>query len=119
MLFIAHALSVVEYLCDQIAVMYLGRLMEIGPAAEVHARPAHPYTRALNSAIPVPRPGGAPAREILHGDIPSPLDPPSGCVFRTRCPIAAGFCAGDPPPPVAIAPSHTSYCKRTEILHDG
>ena len=119
MLFIAHDLSVVEYLCDQVAVMYLGRLMEIGPAAAVRARPAHPYTRALTSAIPVPRPGGARTREILRGDVPSPLAPPSGCVFRTRCPIAADVCAADPPPPVAIAPNHTSYCKRTEVLHDG
>jgi peptide/nickel transport system ATP-binding protein len=114
MLFIAHDLSVVEYLCDQIVVMYLGRVVERGPAAEVYHRPAHPYTRALLSAIPVPRPGGRAAREILAGDIPSPLDPPSGCVFRTRCPIAGPDCATGLPPAVAVGTGHFSHCRKVE-----
>jgi peptide/nickel transport system ATP-binding protein len=93
MLFIAHDLSVVEYLCDVTAVMYLGRLLEVGPSARVYSEPAHPYTRALLSAIPLPEPGAKRGRELLQGDIPSPLAPPSGCVFRTRCRHAQATCA--------------------------
>ncbi|WOI57852.1 ABC transporter ATP-binding protein [Palleronia sp. LCG004] len=116
MLFIAHDLSVVEYLCDQIAVLYLGRLMEIGPSRAVHDRAMHPYTRALNSAIPRPDPHAERKRELLKGDIPSPLDPPSGCVFRTRCAHAAPECAEGRPAPVAVGPNHFSHCKRIETL---
>lgn len=93
MLFIAHDLSVVEYLCDVTAVMYLGRLVEVGPSSRVYSEPAHPYTKALLSAIPLPEPGAKRWRELLQGDIPSPLDPPSGCVFRTRCRHAQAACA--------------------------
>jgi oligopeptide/dipeptide ABC transporter ATP-binding protein len=114
MLFIAHDLSVVEYLCDQIVVMYLGRVVERGPAPAVHQHAAHPYTRALLSAIPVARPGGRGAREVLTGDIPSPLSPPSGCVFRTRCRIAGPECATGLPDPVETGPSHISFCKKIE-----
>ena len=117
-LFIAHDLSVVEYLCDQIAVLYLGRLMEIGPARAVHDRAMHPYTRALNSAIPRPDPHAVLSREILLGDIPSPLAPPSGCVFRTRCRHAADICAKGVPAPVAVGPSHISHCKRIDQLDE-
>ncbi|TMV69287.1 dipeptide ABC transporter ATP-binding protein, partial [Thioclava sp. BHET1] len=116
-LFIAHDLSVVEYLCDQIAVMYLGRLAEIGPARPLYAHPAHPYTEALLSAIPQPDPTLKRMRTILAGDIPSPLAPPSGCVFRTRCPRARDICAEGSPDPVAMGPAHQSYCKRTEELY--
>ena len=117
MLFIAHDLSVVEYLCDQIVVMYLGRVVEIGPSRPLYTDPAHPYTRALLSAIPVPDPTLDRSRTILKGDIPSPLDPPSGCVFRTRCPYAADICAQGVPEPATAGPAHQSYCKRTEELH--
>lgn len=97
MLFIAHDLSVVEYLCDVIAVMYLGRVVEVGPSATVYSAPAHPYTKALLSAIPEPEPGAVRGRELLQGDIPSPLSPPSGCVFRTRCRHAQTACADTVP----------------------
>ena len=116
MLFIAHDLSVVDYLCDQVAVMYLGRLMEIGPAADIHERPRHPYTLALNSAIPMPRPGAARNREVLKGDIPSPMSPPSGCVFRTRCAHAREICASGIPSPVEVSAGHYSHCKRIEAI---
>lgn len=118
MLFIAHDLSVVEYLCDQIVVMYLGKVVEIGPARPLYTAPSHPYTRALLSAIPLPDPGLVRQRTILRGDIPSPLAPPSGCVFRTRCPNAADVCAMGVPDPVTVAPGHQSYCKRLEALHE-
>ena len=118
MLFIAHDLSVVEYLCDQIVVMYLGKAVEIGPSRQVYHHPAHPYTRALLSAIPSHEPGPKVARTILHGDIPSPLSPPSGCVFRTRCPEAIDACASQLPPSITAGPAHYSYCIRTEDNDD-
>ncbi|WP_128255603.1 ABC transporter ATP-binding protein [Falsirhodobacter deserti] len=117
MLFIAHDLSVVNYLCDQVAVMYLGRLMEFGPSEAIHRDPAHPYTRALNSAIPQPDPRAARNRQPLRGDIPSPLSPPSGCVFRTRCDHAIPACAETVPPACPVGPEHDSYCIRTEDLN--
>jgi oligopeptide/dipeptide ABC transporter ATP-binding protein len=114
MLFIAHDLSVVEYLCDQIVVMYLGRVAEAGPAQEVYHRAKHPYTQALLSAIPLPDPRAHRQREVLAGDIPSPLDPPSGCVFRTRCRLADAACAIGQPEAVTVGPHHHSYCKKIE-----
>jgi peptide/nickel transport system ATP-binding protein len=93
MLFISHDLPVVRHLCDRVAVMYLGRVVEEGRVADVFARPAHPYTRALLSATPMLDPAKRAARIILPGDPPSPSDPPSGCVFRTRCAHAAPGCA--------------------------
>src|SRR5579885_1404705 len=83
MLFIAHDLSVVEYLCDEVIVMYLGRVVERGPSRAVHCRPGHPYTKALIASAPVPDPDAVRTHPQMQGDIPSPLDPPSGCVFRT------------------------------------
>lgn len=116
MLFIAHDLAVVEYLCDLTAVMYLGRMVEVGPSASLYDAPAHPYTRALLSAIPEARPGAVRGRELLKGDIPSPLAPPSGCVFRTRCRHAAPVCAQDIPQLADIEGGRSAACLRlTEI----
>lgn len=93
LVFVAHDLSVVEHLCDRVAVMYLGRIVEVGTRDEVFGDPQHPYTRALLSAIPVPDPSRRRTRVALSGELPSPLDPPSGCHFHPRCPIAvAGVC---------------------------
>ena len=91
-LFIAHDLAVVKHVSDRIAIMYLGRIVELGGADEVYERPKHPYTRALISAIPEPVPGGRKQRQILEGDVPSPIDPPSGCPFHTRCPHVEAKC---------------------------
>ncbi|GLS79290.1 ABC transporter ATP-binding protein [Paracoccus marinus] len=116
MLFISHDLAVVEYICDTVIVLYLGRIMEIAPAAELYANPRHPYTRALLSAIPEPVPGRASRRQILTGDIPSPSNPPSGCVFRTRCPHAIDACAQVVPPLEAVGRDHRSACIRNHEL---
>jgi oligopeptide/dipeptide ABC transporter ATP-binding protein len=116
MLFVAHDLSVVEYLCDEVVVMYLGRIMERGPSAQVYSRPRHPYTKALLATAPIPDPTVKRERIILKGDIPSPLDPPSGCVFRTRCPYAAPICAENRPPDEAVGPDHFVACVRKDEL---
>jgi oligopeptide/dipeptide ABC transporter ATP-binding protein len=97
-LFIAHDLAVVKHISDRIAIMYLGRLMEVGGADEVYAHPKHPYTRALIAAIPEPDPARrGQAKMVLEGDVPSPIDPPSGCVFHTRCPHAEPRCSAEMP----------------------
>lgn len=88
MLFISHDLDVVEYLCDRVVVLYLGRVVEIAPTHELYAHPRHPYTRALLAAAPIPDPAQRREIPLLEGDLPSPANPPSGCVFRTRCPLA-------------------------------
>ena len=116
MLFISHDLAVVEYICDTVIVLYLGRIMEIAPAAELYANPRHPYTRALLSAIPEPVPGRASRRQILTGDIPSPSNPPSGCVFRTRCPHAIEARARVVPPLEDVGAGHRSACIRNHAL---
>ncbi|MER9231441.1 ATP-binding cassette domain-containing protein [Mesorhizobium sp. M0622] len=115
MLFISHDLAVVEYICDTVIVLYLGRIMEVAPAAELYARPQHPYTRALLSAIPSLDPLARQERQVLKGDIPSPANPPSGCVFRTRCPFALEACAGAVPPLRATADGHLKACIRDDI----
>ncbi|MDX8448173.1 ABC transporter ATP-binding protein [Mesorhizobium captivum] len=115
MLFISHDLAVVEYICDTVIVLYLGRIMEVAPAPDLYARPQHPYTRALLSAIPSPDAFAKKQRQILKGDIPSPANPPSGCVFRTRCPAAMDACAGAVPQLREIAPGHMKACIRDDI----
>ncbi|MGP2490023.1 ABC transporter ATP-binding protein [Mesorhizobium sp. PUT5] len=116
MVFISHDLTVVEYLCDQIVVLYLGRVMEKGPAQSLYAAPRHPYTRALLATAPVPDPAARRERVILHGDIPSPLNPPSGCVFRTRCPHAIDACAQTVPASEEVGPGHSVACIRQAEL---
>jgi oligopeptide/dipeptide ABC transporter ATP-binding protein len=111
-LFIGHDLSVVRHLCDRVAVMYLGRVMEMADSEELFAHPRHPYTRALIDAVPNPDPLSEAARPMaaLEGEIPSPLDPPSGCVFHTRCPIAQPACQEQVPPLVPVGPDHVAAC---------
>jgi peptide/nickel transport system ATP-binding protein len=115
LLFIAHDLSVVEYLCDEVVVLYLGRVMERGPSKLVYAAPRHPYTKALLATAPVPDPTRVRTHVPLKGDIPSPIAPPSGCVFRTRCPEAIAACAQTVPPVAEIGGGHHVAC----IRHDG
>jgi peptide/nickel transport system ATP-binding protein len=111
MLFISHDLAVVKNVSDRVAVMYLGRICELAPSARLYASPAHPYTAALLSAIPVPDPR-QPVRpvQLTASDLPSPMDPPSGCRFRTRCPFAQDRCKAEVPAPREIAPGHTVAC---------
>lgn len=109
-LFIAHDLSVVEHVSDRIAVMYLGKIVEVAKDTELYSNPLHPYTKALLSAIPIPEPRRKKKRTILQGEVPSPINPPSGCRFHTRCPETKEICFQNEPPMKIMTPQHYVAC---------
>jgi oligopeptide transport system ATP-binding protein len=114
-LFIAHDLSMVRHICDRVAVMYLGKIVEMGPTSAVYDNPLHPYTQSLLSAVPEPDPSKEEARQriIIKGDLPSPANPPHGCNFNTRCPVAFEYCYHQPDPPlIEHEPGHWAACHR-------
>jgi len=113
-LFVAHDLAVVEHISHRVAVMYLGRIVELAETESLFAHPQHPYTVALLSAVPVPDPRSARKRIILSGDVPSPVDPPAGCRFHTRCPVAIDRCRVEVPPMKEVAPGHFAACHLRE-----
>jgi oligopeptide/dipeptide ABC transporter ATP-binding protein len=116
-LFISHDLSVVRHVSDHVAVMYLGKIVEMGGGEQIFGAPSHPYTQALLSAIPHPNPGeGGRRRIILKGDLPNPLKPPSGCAFRTRCLKAQAICAREEPPLAKhAATGHLAACHFADV----
>jgi peptide/nickel transport system ATP-binding protein len=114
LLFISHDLAIVEHMTHRVAVMYLGKIVELGPKRSIFAAPKHPYTEALLSAVPVPEPGAGRQRIILKGDVPSPINPPRGCRFHTRCPYAFDRCRVEEPPLRPLDTGHSAACH----LHD-
>jgi peptide/nickel transport system ATP-binding protein len=115
-LFITHDLATAKYVCDRIAIMYLGKLCEVGPLADVYQNSGHPYTRALLEAVPVPDPRHRRTEPMPAGEIPNAIDPPSGCRFHPRCPIARENCAADEPPLRELHPGHFIACHYAEEL---
>jgi oligopeptide transport system ATP-binding protein len=111
-IFVAHDLSVVRHVADRIAVMYLGKIVELGPADQVYSNPIHPYTQSLLSAVPIPDPRANAARKqiVLEGDVPSPANPPPACRFHTRCPYATEVCSTDEPQLVDHGGGHFAAC---------
>lgn len=109
-LFIAHDISVVRHISDRIGVMYLGQMVEQAPTESLFANPLHPYTQALLSAVPIPNPQRKKERIILRGEIPSPMNPPSGCIFHTRCPHAMDVCKQEAPSQIEAASRHMVSC---------
>ncbi|HML13437.1 MAG TPA: dipeptide ABC transporter ATP-binding protein [Xanthobacteraceae bacterium] len=114
LLFISHDLAIVEHMTHRVAVMYLGKIVEVAPKRAIFAAPRHPYTKALLSAVPVPEPGAARERIILKGDVPSPINPPKGCRFHTRCPYAFDRCRSEEPALRPTEHGHLAACH----LHD-
>ena len=114
LLFISHDLAIVEHMTHRVAVMYLGKIVELGVKRQIFAAPKHPYTQALLSAVPVPEPGASRQRIILQGDVPSPINPPSGCRFHTRCPYVFDRCRTEEPPLRPTMTGHFAACH----LHD-
>ncbi len=115
-LFISHDLAVVQHVCQDIGVMYLGRLVEQACVSDLFNNPRHPYTQALLSAMPVPDPGSKKNRQLLKGDLPSPFNPPSGCAFRTRCPHAMARCADYSPPPIKLNDGNGTHWAACHLL---
>jgi len=109
-LFISHDLGVIEHVCDRVAVMYLGRIVEIASAEDLYSQPRHPYTEALMNAVPVPDPNRHRQRQVLSGEIPSPIDPPTGCHFHPRCPYAKDICRKEYPVLSEQLPGHKAAC---------
>ncbi|HUT52281.1 MAG TPA: dipeptide ABC transporter ATP-binding protein [bacterium] len=114
-LFISHDLRVVRHISDRVAVMYLGRIVEMADAKELYAQPLHPYTIALLSAVPAPEPGGKKERIILQGDVPSPVNPPAGCHFHPRCPYRTEICLSEYPPLIEHAGAHIAACHNIPV----
>ena len=114
--FVSHDLAVVKHIADRVAVMNLGGIVEIGDTEDLFASPRHPYSRALLSAVPIPRPQARRARMVLEGEMPSALNPPAGCRFHTRCPFAIELCSKEVPQPIADAARHETACHRTAEL---
>jgi len=114
-LFITHDLATAKYICDRIGILYLGKLAEVATVQEVYQRPMHPYTKALLAAIPVPNPRKRRTEVMPAGEIPNPINPPPGCRFHPRCPIAQPDCAVDEPPLVEVEPGHFVACKYAKL----
>jgi peptide/nickel transport system ATP-binding protein len=115
LLFISHDLAIVEHMTHRVAVMYLGKIVETAPKRNIFVAPRHPYTKALLSAVPVPAPGAARQRIILKGDVPSPINPPKGCRFHTRCPYAFDRCSAEDPQPRLIEDGHFAACHLNDL----
>jgi oligopeptide/dipeptide ABC transporter ATP-binding protein len=113
-LFIAHDLAVVKHISDEIAIMYLGKIVESGLGEEIYRNPQHPYTKSLMSAIPVPDPHNKTEKQLLTGDVPSPINPPSGCTFHSRCPLVSDQCKHDVPQLQSVKAGHLASCHQLE-----